>query len=195
MPSTTTNYSFNKPTVGADDDAWGGYLNTNWDTVDTLLAGAVQADFTILSDHSSLLDVTTNGTSEASKVVTADANGNVKLVEEVQATCYIDTTVALSGTSVTVDCDEGNMFTLTTSGNTTFTFDYSGVNLTTNDGYGFVLKITAGGTHTLTWPSSVEWSGGLTPTDTASGETDIFTFLTFDGGTTWYGFQIGDDMS
>lgn len=195
MPATTTNYSFNKPTVAGDDDAWGGYLNTNWDTVDTLLNGAVQADFTILKDHSSLLNVTTNGTSEASKAVTTDANGNVKLNEEVQATCYIDTVVALSGTSVTVDCDEGNMFTLTTSGNTTFTFDYSGVNLTTNDGYGFVLKVTGGGTHTQTWPASVNWSGGLTPTATANAQTDIFTFITFDGGTNWYGFQTGDNMS
>ena len=39
MPTTTTTFSFNKPTVGGDEDAWGGYLNTNWDTVDDLLDG------------------------------------------------------------------------------------------------------------------------------------------------------------
>jgi hypothetical protein len=141
------------------------------------------------------LDITTLGTSEASKVVTADANGNVILAEEVQATAYIETVVALSGTTPAVDCDEGNSFTLTTSGNTTFTFDYSGVNLTTNDSYGFTLKVTAGGTHTLTWPASVDWPGGTAPDAPASGETDVFVFYTTDGGTNWYGFQAGDALA
>lgn len=132
-------------------------------------------------------DITTLGTSEASKVVTADANGNIQLAEEVQAVCYLETVVALSGTTPTVDCDEANSFTLSTTGNTTFTFDYSGVNLTTNDAYGFILKVTAGGTHTLTWPSSVDWAGGTAPTAPASGETDVYVFYTVDGGTNWYG--------
>jgi len=140
-------------------------------------------------------DITTLGTSEASKTVTADANGNIKLSEEVQATAYLETVVALSGTTPTVDCDEGNSFTLTTSGNTTFTFDYSGVNLTTDDSYGFTLKVTAGGTHTLTWPGSVDWPGGSAPDAPASGETDVFVFFTTDGGTTWYGFQAGDALA
>lgn len=39
MATTTTTYSFNKPTVGGDEDAWGGYLNSNWDSVDDLLDG------------------------------------------------------------------------------------------------------------------------------------------------------------
>lgn len=132
-------------------------------------------------------DISTLGTSQSSKVVTADANGNVKLTEELQTTCYLETVVALSGTSPTVDCDEGNSFTLSTSGNTTFTFSYAGVNLTTNDAYGFTLKITAGGTHTLTWPGSVDWAGGTAPDAPASGETDVYVFYTVDGGTNWYG--------
>jgi len=140
-------------------------------------------------------DISTLGTSEASKVVTADANGNVKLQEEIQAVAYLETVVALSGTTPTVDCDEGNTFTLTTSGNTTFTFDYAGVDLTTDDSYGFTLKVTAGGTHTLTWPASVDWPGGSAPDAPASGETDVFVFFTTDGGTNWYGFQAGDALA
>src|SRR6056297_1504910 len=140
-------------------------------------------------------DIAALGTSEASKVVTADANGNVKLQEEIQAVAYLETVVALSGTTPTVDCDEANTFTLTTSGNTTFTFDYSGVNLTTDDSYGFTLKVTAGGTHTLSWPASVDWPGGSAPDAPASGETDVFVFFTTDGGTTWYGFQAGDALA
>lgn len=44
MPTTTTSYSFQKPTVGGDDDAWGGYINNNFDTLDDLLDGTSQVD-------------------------------------------------------------------------------------------------------------------------------------------------------
>jgi len=49
MPTTTTNYSWNKPSVGGDEDAWGGYLNGNWDSVDTLLGGVTTAQFSVLN--------------------------------------------------------------------------------------------------------------------------------------------------
>ena len=99
---------------------------------------------------------------------------------------------SLSGTAPTVDLSTSNNFSLTTSGNTTFTFSNppsSGATV------GFTLKITAGGTHTLTWPSSVDWAGGSTPDAPASGETDVLVFYTVDGGTTYYGFQAGNAMS
>jgi len=49
MPTTTTNYSWNKPTVGGDEDAWGGFLNGNWDALDTLLGGVTNAQFSALN--------------------------------------------------------------------------------------------------------------------------------------------------
>jgi len=39
MVTYTTTYSFAKPTVGDDEDAWGGYLNGNFDTLESLLKG------------------------------------------------------------------------------------------------------------------------------------------------------------
>ena len=33
MVAYTTTYNFAKPTVGDDEDAWGGYLNGNFDTL------------------------------------------------------------------------------------------------------------------------------------------------------------------
>lgn len=99
---------------------------------------------------------------------------------------------ALSGTTPTVTCTAGDAFTLTTSGNTTFTFSSAP---TSGLSYAFTLKITAGGTHTLTWPASVDWAGGTAPDAPASGETDVYVFLTTDGGTTWYGFLAGDALA
>jgi hypothetical protein len=46
--ATTTNYSFTKPTVGGDQDAWGTQLNANWDALDTLLGGTNATEFAIL---------------------------------------------------------------------------------------------------------------------------------------------------
>lgn len=140
------------------------------------------------------LDITALGTSEASKVVTADANGNVRLSEELQATAYIETAVSVASTSI--DCDEGNVFYKTISSNTTFSFSYSGVNLTTDDAYAFTLFLTASGTVTTTWPASVKWNNGdFPPPSPEDGETDIYVFVTRDGGTNWYGFQAGDAMA
>ena len=48
---------------------------------------------------------------------------------------------------------------------------------------------------TITYPASVIWSGGTTPTAPANGETDVYTFYTDDGGTTYYGFQVGDALA
>jgi hypothetical protein len=40
MPSYSTNLNLAKPTVGGDTNQWGGYLNTNTDTLDAIFNGA-----------------------------------------------------------------------------------------------------------------------------------------------------------
>ena len=89
---------------------------------------------------------------------------------------------SLSGTSVTVNCDTAQAFSLTMTGNTTFTFN----SVSNAWATGFVLELTGNG-GTVTWPTSVDWAGGTAPDAPASGETDIYAFWTRDGGTTWYG--------
>lgn len=51
------------------------------------------------------------------------------------------------------------------------------------------------GEATFTYPASVKWPGGTPPAAPADGEVDILTFNTKDGGTTWYGIRVGDDLS
>ena len=88
--------------------------------------------------------------------------------------------VALSGSSI--DISQGSCFTKTITAATTFVFTGVPSNATAN----FSLVLTNGSSQTVTWPSSVKWSGGTAPTLAASG-IDVITFLTADGGVTWYG--------
>ena len=91
--------------------------------------------------------------------------------------------VALSGTAI--DLNAGNVFTKTISANTTFTITGVPQGKSTM----FNLVLTNGGAYTVTWPASVKWTAGSPPTLTSIG-IDVLTFLTVDGGTTWYGTMV-----
>jgi hypothetical protein len=41
----------------------------------------------------------------------------------------------------------------------------------------------------------VKWAGGTAPSAPAVGKKDVYSFFTLDGGTTYYGFQGGDDFT
>lgn len=145
---------------------------------------------TVSTAEINYLDITTLGTSEASKAVTADANGDVNIAEELKAKSYNETYVAIGANDI--DCETGNFFSKTISANTTFTFSNPPASGTA---FGFVFELTVSGTRTVTWPAAVEWAGGTAPDAPASGETDILCFITRDGGTNWYGFLAGDAVA
>ncbi len=105
---------------------------------------------------------------------------------------YTETYITLSGTTPSVDCTAGNIFDITTSGDTTFTFINPPASGTA---YSFTLKIVSGGSHSITWPTSVLWPEGIPPSAPASGDTDVYIFYTTNAGTDWYGFQAGNAMS
>lgn len=99
-------------------------------------------------------------------------------------------TVALTGSgSTNVDLEAGTIFTMTITGATTFLFINPG-----SEGNSFTLILTNGGSQTITYPGGVVWAGGSEPTLTVSG-TDVLTFVTPNGGTTWYGFPAGLDFT
>lgn len=130
-------------------------------------------------------DITTLGQSEASKVVTADANNVITITGQTA-----DSVGTVS--SGVVDLSTGNFFSDEPSANITYSF----TNPIASGSVGaFVLKVTPSALIAITWPDSVVWSRGVTPNTTGSGEVDVFVFYTQDGGTTYYGFQAGDDMS
>ena len=137
------------------------------------------------------LDVTTLGTSEANKAVTSDANGVTKFDNGIQEE---STAVTSSSNAATLNLRDGSVFTHTLSENVTYTFSNPAAS-----GYAssFTLKVTQDSSaRTITWPGSVDWAAATAPTlSTGSGDVDVFVFLTVDGGTTYYGFTAGQDLS
>ena len=86
-----------------------------------------------------------------------------------------------------VDCSAGNYFTKTITGATTFTFD----NVPTGVAYTFTMEVTLNGSNAITWPGTVKWPADTAPTIT-DGKTQLFVFLTDDGGTRWRGSSVVD---
>ena len=57
------------------------------------------------------------------------------------------------------------------------------------------MAIRAASDPDITWPSSIEWAGGIAPSAPATGETDVFTLSTDDGGTSYVGVKTADNLS
>ena len=143
-------------------------------------------------------DVTTLGTVQTSKTVTADSSGTVNCVDYIiqrpRFTDYAETVNALgdvAGGTDAIDISSGNVVTATVStGTQTFTFTNPSA---TGKACSFTLILTNGGSQTVNWPGAVDWAGGSAPSLTSSG-VDVLTFTTVDAGTIWYGFAAGTDM-
>jgi len=126
----------------------------------------------------------------------ATTSTGVDVTGELIADSYNETYAALSGTTPAVNCETGNSFSLTLSGNTTFTFSNPPASGTS---YTFSIEIiqdaSASG-FTVTWPASVDWPAATAPTLTATASAkDVFVFTTRDGGTNWYGFTAGQALA
>ena len=144
-------------------------------------------------------DVTTLGTVQVSKTVTADSSGIVNhadyVIQRPEIKDYGETVNAIGATgggAQTIDITLGNVVTATqTASATTYTFANPSP---TGKACSFTLILTNGASNSGTvWPGAVDWAGGTAPTLTSSG-IDILGFLTIDAGTIWYGFAGGIDM-
>ena len=94
-------------------------------------------------------------------------------------------TITVSDSTTSVDLNNGNVIYFTQNVDTTVSFANTG---TSN----IVSFIRADGTGTITWPSSIKWTGGVEPTlvsNPRSSDAQVFTLLTRDEGVTWYGWE------
>jgi hypothetical protein len=201
--TTTTTYGLVKAEIGASEDSWGTKLNATLDALDDLLDGttAISPNLSALKVASVLVtataaelnynDITTLGTSQASKVVTADADGKIKLTGLIEGTSYEDAVVVLTGTTPNIDLAASGEFRLTTSGNTTFT-----VSNPPADGFTTTktLRITQGATaYSVTFFAGIEVIDGITPASPLSNQTVEYTLRasTVSSTTTYVLVQTG----
>ena len=127
--------------------------------------------------------------------VHTDVSGDVRFSEEVTVKTINETHVTTSGSGTQdLNQESANVFIHTSSGNTTFTFS-NPPSATYVHSFTVIHKQDGSGGHSITWPGTVDWPGGSAPSVTSSANAvDVFTFITYDGGTSYYGFLAGSDV-
>lgn len=129
--------------------------------------------------------------------MTPSYTGDVDVTGEIIADSYNETYVAVSVSTntVTIDCEAGNVFSVTLDANvTTTTFSNPPASGTA---YALALRLVqdATGSRSFAFPTTVDWPSATAPTiSTDANSVDWYVFTTVDGGTTWYGFTAGQAL-
>ena len=108
--------------------------------------------------------------------LTTKAEASVQTIQDI--TTLTTGTISLSPTS--------SIYKITPSANTTFTFDTSGLSLSSSVAYTFELCVNMSTVYSLTFPASLTWQESTAPDLSATG-TYFLVFRTIDGGTNWIG--------
>lgn len=119
-----------------------------------------------------------------SAVTTAINNRFANPIEKVNA--------ITSAASITIDPNAGSLFTLSLSTNASITIGNISNGPYTTNGSTITLYLS-NTSNTITWNSKITWMSGEAPDVTSN--PSIITFVTFNGGTNWYGSSIEVESS
>ena len=197
----TTNSTFDGRDVAADGvtadaalprtgGAMTGAITTNstFDGVDIATRDAVLTSTTTTANAA----LPKAGGTLSGAIVGADQIISAPVLKDVGETCVANAT---SGSTDTIDLEDGNVHNVTLTANCTFTFSNPPASGTSGS-FTLFLNQDGTGSRTATWPGSVKWAGGTAPTlTTTASRTDILVFTTIDAGTIWYGAVSGQDFS
>lgn len=103
MPTSTTNYSLYKPLVAdaIDEDLWGGYLNDNFDTLDTTVKAVSDATYSLTSAKTGNYTVLA---ADRNKTILVDATaGNLTMTLLAAATAANGFEISFKKTDATVN--------------------------------------------------------------------------------------------
>jgi hypothetical protein len=98
------------------------------------------------------------------------------------STNYISN-IGMTTTYANLNLSAFNYFTAIANATTTFQFENVAQGSVASS---FVLELSNGGNHTITWPTSVRWPANTAPVLSAGvNKTDLFVFITDDNGSIW----------
>jgi len=137
--ATTTNYSFNKPTINGSENTWGTDLNGNWDSVDSILYGGTAIQPNLVA-----------GAWEIGGTAVTSTAAELNLLDGAVANTVVDDKAVVYGTSGTITATTA---TFTTANITTV--DLGDWTVTESAG---VLYFATGGTNKM----KLDASGNLT---------------------------------
>jgi hypothetical protein len=148
---------------------------------DNVTARISDADAAVKADIESLMTQLTDEYNASVEVIQgeSEAEGSAVAINEK----FLDL-----GAGNAIDASLANHYGKTITGATTLSVSNASAEKVTT----FILHLTNGGTN-VTWWSGIRWSNGTKPTLTASGR-DVLAFTSKDGGVTWDGFLVGQDM-
>jgi hypothetical protein len=153
----------------------------------SIVRGKLNSNFTELySNVSEISPLTGNYESTYTTVQTNSAfwNASVNKLENLN----------IVSNAVTLDLSRASFFTLTLNDNVSAFFtnapSYGNV-------FSFTLATSADGiSRIVTWPKTIKWPNGSAPILTStSGNVDMISFLTYDGGSSYYGFARQQNFS
>ena len=93
-----------------------------------------------------------------------------------------------TGTTPSLDLADGQFIKATLNANAVFTFGFGTGR--SDEAMQFTLHLVNDGVagRSITWPATVKWPNGSVPIrTTTAGRADVYTFYTYNGGSTWYG--------
>ena len=154
-------------------------LSTAWDTTSATY-DSVSFSYTTFAPGSTYIYFKSDGTK-----LYLNGSNNGDLYEVDLSTAWDLSTASYNNVSHDYADGFSSNISIKPDGTKFFSITYSPASLMRE------YSMTASTPITITWDADIEWGGGTAPSSPASGQKDLYTITTDDGGTTYFGVPSG----